>query len=102
MGAAGDLGPYQRVFRVKIRGVDSLESVPSYVVVAVSRRALEVGFADMGVLHGFDDPQLIVFGCLIDLFEAPGEPLQYGRGVIKYQIRYTELPVNRLHKYLSP
>ena len=94
MGAAGDLRPYQRVFRVKIRGIDSLEPVPSDVVISVSGRSFKVCFADMRVLHSLYDPELVIFRRLIDLPEALREPVQYRRCVIKYLIRNTEPAVN--------
>ena len=76
MGSAGDLRTDQRIFRVKIAGIDLLKSVPSDVVIAVAGGSLQAGFSDVGFLHGADDPELIVFGGPVDLFKASAQRLQ--------------------------
>ena len=76
MGSAGDLRTDQRIFRVEITGIDLLKSVPPDVVIAVAGGSLQAGLSDVGLLHGADNPELIIFGSPVNLLKASAQRLQ--------------------------
>ncbi len=93
MGPAGDLGPDQGILGMEIGGVDLFQAVPADIIIPVTGGPFQIGFPDMGFLHGPDDPQLIIFRGLVDPVETVFESRQDGRREIKYFTGDSEIPV---------
>ena len=93
MGPAGDLGPDQGILGMEIGGVDLFQAVPADIIIPVPGGPFQIGFPDMGFLHGPDDPQLIILRCIVDPVETFFQSRQDGRREIQHFRGDAKIPV---------
>ena len=70
MGSTGDLGAHQSILRVENVRVDRLQGVPPQIVITVTCGSQQAGLADLILLHGMKNLQLVVFGNIVYLLKA--------------------------------
>ena len=69
MGPGDQLGAHQGVLAVKGSGVYLFQGIPAQIVIAVAGGACKMDIADPGLLHGFNDLQLIILRHPVDLLK---------------------------------
>ena len=93
MGAAGDLGPHQRVLCVENSCVNLLQGIPSQIVIAIARGAQKTGLADLIFLHGLKHLQLIIFCSAVYLCKTVQKSFEYGISIGKHLFSDAHGPV---------
>ena len=90
MGSAGDLGTDEGIFRMENMGVYGLKSISPQVIIAVPGRSKQTGLAYFGILHGFDNFQLVIFGSIVDLRKSFFESFQDAFPIRQYFFGYSK------------